>query len=186
MLLGGDELGRTQRGNNNAYCQDNELAWFDWSAVDEDLVDFTAGLIKLRRAHPGLRRRRFLRGRPGDDGLLDLGWFRPDGEPMEDDDWATGVLSVGAFFNGDAITERGRSGERLVDDSFYFCSNSYWEPETFHLPTGYGEGWEVAVDTGGWTVATTTRFQGGDAVAVGARSLVVLRRPPLATSVSPS
>lgn len=177
-------MGRTQRGNNNAYCQDNEISWFDWSAVDNDLVEFTAQLIRLRQAHPVLRRRRFLRGQPDGGGLLDLGWFQPDGEPMAGADWGSGVLSVGAFFNGDAIAERGPSGERLLDHSFYFCVNGYWGPETFRLPTGYGEGWEVVVDTGGWKVATTVRFKAGDTVAVGARSLVVLRRPPLTSTLA--
>ncbi len=179
MLVGGDEFGRTQQGNNNAYCQDSDISWFDWGPFDQDLATFTAGLIALRKQHPVLRRRRFLSGTAVDGGLPDLAWLRPDGQVMEPEDWGAGVLSVGAFFNGDAITERGTNGERLVDHSFFLCCNSYWAPETFHLPATFGDGWEVVVDTGAWTVATTGKLAGGDAVAVGARAMVVLRRPPI-------
>ena len=132
MLLGGDEFGRTQQGNNNAYCQDSEISWFDWSALDEDLCSFTAELIALRKAHPVLRRRRFLTGTETNGDLPDLAWFRPDGERMADADWGSGVLSIGAFFNGDAITERAMNGEEIVDSSFFFAINSYWEPGRVH------------------------------------------------------
>jgi glycogen operon protein len=179
MLLGGDEFGRTQQGNNNAYCQDSEISWFDWSAVDHDLLEFTTKLIALSKEHPVLRRRRFLTGHSVDGNLPDLGWFRPDGHEMSPNDWSAGTLSIGAFFNGDAISERGANGEQVVDQSFYFCCNSYWEPVDFVLPAGFGEHWEVVVDTGGWTVATTSRFHAGDHVSVTSRSMVVLRRPSL-------
>jgi glycogen operon protein len=177
MLLGGDEFGRTQQGNNNAYCQDSEISWFDWSEVDDDLLSFTTGLLALRKAHPVLRRRRFLTGTAVDGGLPDLAWFRPDGSPMEGGDWGSGVLSLGAFFNGDAITERAVNGEPIVDASFFLAVNSYWEAVGFVLPEGYGDGWEVVVDTSSINVATTGRLKGGDPVHVGARTMVVLRRP---------
>ena len=90
MLLGGDEFGRTQGGNNNAYCQDNEISWYDWEHLDAELLDFTSGLIALRRAHPVLRRRRWFQGRPV-RGSVDLGWSKPDGTEMSDDDWDAGL-----------------------------------------------------------------------------------------------
>ena len=94
MLLGGDEIGRTQHGNNNAYCQDNEISWFDWDSVDEELLAFTSRLIALRREHPVLRRRRWFQGLPI-RGLVDIGWFRPDGAEMGDDDWDAGYAKLG-------------------------------------------------------------------------------------------
>ena len=112
MLLGGDEIGRTQRGNNNAYCQDNEISWYDWERVDEDLLEFTRRLIALRREHPVFRRRRWFQGRPI-RGTVDIGWFRPDGTEMDDDDWDAGFAqSIGVFLNGDAITDRDERGQR--------------------------------------------------------------------------
>ncbi|HEX6597247.1 MAG TPA: glycogen debranching protein GlgX, partial [Acidimicrobiales bacterium] len=120
MMLGGDEMDRTQQGNNNAYCQDNELTWFDWDldAAAKELLDFTRRLIALRREHPVLRRRSFFQGRPihGTD-LADIGWFAPDGHEMTEREWLSGrVSALGMFVNGDEIAEPGPRGERLVDD----------------------------------------------------------------------
>ena len=116
MLLGGDEFGRTQQGNNNAYCQDNEISWFDWSARRRRPVLVHApSSSRCARPHPVLRRRRFLTGTATNGDLPDLAWFRPDGERMADADWGSGTLSIGAFFNGDAITERAMNGEEIVD-----------------------------------------------------------------------
>jgi glycogen operon protein len=111
MLLGGDEIGRTQHGNNNAYCQDNELSWYDWEHVDADLLDFTRHVIALRREHPTFRRRRWFPGRPI-RGALDIAWLRPDGTEMDDADWnAESSRSVGVLLDGAAIpaTTRGAS-----------------------------------------------------------------------------
>ncbi len=116
MLLGGDEAGRTQHGNNNAYCQDNETSWHDWDNVDEDLLEFTRRLIALRREHPVLRRRRWFQGLPI-RGSVDLGWFKPDGAEMGDDDWDAGFpSSVGLFLNGEAILDTAQAVGRVVED----------------------------------------------------------------------
>src|SRR6202140_3535554 len=118
MLLGGDELGRTQRGNNNAYCQDNELSWVDWSSIDEPLLAFTRWVIAFRRDHPAFRRRRFFQGRPI-RGTLDIGWFKPDGKSMTDKDWNVGYArSLGVFLNGKAIQGHDEHGRPITDDSF--------------------------------------------------------------------
>src|SRR6266516_4186293 len=149
MLLGGDESGRTQHGNNNAYCQDNEFSWYDWDSVDEDLLDFARRLIALRREHPVLRRRRWFQGLPI-RGSVDLGLFKPDGNEMGDDDWDTSrTSSVGLFLNGQAITDRDRRGQRVTDDSFLLLFNAYHEPIDWTLPKQWGELWEAVLDTSG-------------------------------------
>ena len=118
MLLGGDEIGRTQRGNNNAYCQGNEISWFDWEQADSELLAFTRCLIAIRREHYIFRRRRWFQGRPlRSAGVADIAWFRPDGTPMNDEDWQTGFArSLGVFLNGRGITGRDRRGTRHEDD----------------------------------------------------------------------
>src|SRR5207302_5254953 len=155
MLCGGDELGRTQRGNNNAYCQDNEVSWYDWDldADDEELLAFTRAMISLRRAHPVFRRRRFFQGRPihGSD-LADIGWFGVDGHEMTDEEWTAGgtVRALGMFLNGDEIGEPGPRGERFVDDGFLVLLNGDPEPVGFRLPHHkWATRFELIVDTSG-------------------------------------
>ncbi|NUN96826.1 MAG: glycogen debranching protein GlgX, partial [Candidatus Omnitrophica bacterium] len=152
MLLGGDEIGRTQRGNNNAYCQDNDDSWFDWrlGPGEEDLLEFTRGLTRLRREHPVFRRRRWFQGRPiHGSGVSDIAWFRPDGTEMGDDDWMAGfALSIAIFLNGDAIPDPDPRGERVVDDSFLLLVNAHSEPLQFTLPAAaWGERWCAVLDT---------------------------------------
>ncbi|MGW4422806.1 glycogen debranching protein GlgX [Streptosporangium sp. NPDC004631] len=151
MLSAGDELGRTQGGNNNAYCQDNEVSWVDWSLVNEEreLLDFVRSLSELRRGHPVLQRRRFFHGRKADDGTRDIVWLTPSGEEMSAADWHTGYAkSLTVFLNGDAITEPGARGERIVDDSFLLLINGHHEDMTFTLPDArYGTEWQVVMDT---------------------------------------
>src|SRR5205085_1563812 len=117
MLLGGDELGRTQQGNNNAYCQDNEISWFDWDLAPEQelLRDFSRRLVHLRRRHPVFRRRRFFQGQDiHGSGVGDIAWFRPDGSPMGDEDWNSGFAkSIAIFLNGQAIPDPDERGERV-------------------------------------------------------------------------
>ena len=134
MILAGDEMGRTQRGNNNAYCQDNEVSWVDWRDVDEALLAFTRRLIWFRRAHPVLLRRRWFQGRPHHgSGVSDIGWFKPDGLEMSEDEWAAGFSkSLGVFLNGRAIPSRGPRGERILDDSFYVIFNALPRAHDFH------------------------------------------------------
>lgn len=117
MLLGGDELGRTQGGNNNAYCQDNEVSWIDWGRTDEALLDFTRRLIRLRKDHPVLRRRRWFHGRSLREAP-DIAWLRPDGEEMSEQDWTSAeLLALGVFLNGKEIPTPDERGRRVVDDS---------------------------------------------------------------------
>jgi glycogen operon protein len=178
MLLGGDESGRTQRGNNNAYCQDNETSWYDWDRVDDDLLDFTRRLIALRREHPVLRRRRWFQGR-SIRGSVDLGWCKPDGDEMGDDDWDAGsASSVGLFLNGGAITDRDRRGQRVTDDSFLLLFNAHSDPIDWTLPKQWGGSWELVIDTE--TAGPDREGEILDSPATlpaAGRSVVVLRRP---------
>jgi isoamylase len=150
MLCGGDEIGRTQQGNNNAYCQDNELSWYDWERADTALLRFTQDLIKLRSEHPVFTRRRWFQGRPirGND-VSDIGWFTPGGTEMSDQDWQTGFAkSLGVFLNGSAIRMTDERGRHLVDDSFYVMFNAHSEAVEFVLPESkWGEQWTITLDT---------------------------------------
>jgi isoamylase len=181
MLLHGDELSRTQKGNNNVYCQDNELSWIDWETADAELLTFTRGLLALRRAHPLFRRRRFFHGHSvrGTD-LTDIGWFKPSGEPMADADWGDGLArSLGVFLNGEGIPSRDRRGQRIVDDSFFLVFNAFWEPIGFRLPPALAEGsWTRVIDT---ARPDPPRDDGEEVdpraeLPVDARSVQVLRR----------
>ncbi|MDX2696833.1 glycogen debranching protein GlgX [Streptomyces ipomoeae] len=186
MLSHGDELGRTQRGNNNAYCQDNEVSWIDWR-LDEwqhALLDFTRRLIALRAAHPVLRRRRFFRGDTAtraDQPLPDLVWLLPDAREMTDADWdRSDAHSLGVFLNGDAIAEPDPYGRPVVDDSFLLLLNGHWEPLPFRLPgTRYGERWTARIDTAVEPDADPdeSEYKAGAQVTVEARGLVLLSRP---------
>jgi isoamylase len=174
MLLGGDEIGRTQGGNNNAYCQDNEISWHDWEHADQDLLGFTARLIALRREHPVLRRRRYLQGHPM-HGCAEIGWCKPDGAEMSDDDWDAGFArSVGLFHNGQAIADRDRRGQQVTDDSLLLLFNAHHEPISWMLPKQWGQCWEPVLDTAG-THREGKLFKGGAALPVAGRSVVMLR-----------
>jgi glycogen operon protein len=175
MLLGGDEIGRTQRGNNNGYCQDNEISWYDWDHVDTDLLEFTRRLIALRRDHPVLRRRRWFQGR-SIRGSIDLGWCRPDGAEMSDDDWDAGSAgSVGLFLNGSAITDRDRRGQKVTDDSFLLLFNAHADAIDWTLPKQWGQWWELVTET-----ADPARegdvLESSTALQVTGRTVVVLCR----------
>ena len=152
MLVAGDEFGRTQAGNNNAYCQDNDLSWLNWSLAGEhqELLDFTRRLVRLRQAHPALQRRRFLHGRRvhGAD-IRDILWLRPDGQKMSDEDWGSGYArTVGMLLDGRAMTEWSESGELVSDDALLCLFNAYWEPIDFSLPEVSNiDHWDVLIDT---------------------------------------
>jgi glycogen operon protein len=154
MLLGGDELGRTQHGNNNAYCQDNEMSWYDWEHVDHELLAWTRQLIALRKQHPVFRRRRFFQGRPlrtraSTDTLPDIAWFKLDGTEMTDADWDVGYAkSLGVFLNGAAIPDPDSHGRPIVDDSFFLIFNGWDQEIDFTLPDSrWTASWAVVVDT---------------------------------------
>jgi isoamylase len=176
MILGGDELGRTQCGNNNAYCQDNEVSWFDWARQDADLLGFVTSLIRLRRDHPVFRRRRFFQGRRiQGEALTDIAWFKPDGDQMSADDWRNGYArSLAIFLNGDEIAAPDPRGRRLRDDSFFVLFNAHDQPLRFTLPRGpYGRRWLRILDT----ADPLPRFyRAGGQVPVTGRSLALLRK----------
>ena len=183
MLLHGDELGRTQNGNNNVYAQDNELAWVDWTRARDFqvLTEFVAQLSQLRREHPVFRRRRFFHGRPVTDGHVDdIGWFTPAGVSMSNDDWESGFAkSVTVFLNGEGIREPDARGEPVTDDSFFLLFNGHHEPIDFSLPDlGAGERWQVEVDTAAPMLgeAQDRTHKTGEIVPVEARSVLVLRK----------
>ncbi len=180
MIAHGDELGRTQGGNNNGYAQDNEITWIDWSSVDQPLIEFTSVLARLRREHPTFRRRRFFDGRPvrREEGapLPDIAWIRPDGSEMQPEDWDSGFgRAVGVFLNGDGIRERDRRGEEIHDRHFFVFFNASDEDIDFTVPTASASPrWEVIVDTAGGA-ADAPLVDPGGTVSVGGRALVVLR-----------
>jgi glycogen operon protein len=181
MICGGDEIGRTQRGNNNAYCQDNEVSWFDWDDADEQLFVFVSRVVRFRQQHPVFQRRRWFAGRAlrGAD-VAEIGWFKSDGQPMTDQDWQTGFArTLGVFLNGKAIPTPDARGEPVVDDSFYILFNAYWEPLRFTLPTcGWGDRWVKAIDTNNPIpdLREQKQHRAGEALEVEAHSMVVLRR----------
>jgi glycogen operon protein len=190
MILHGDELGRSQGGNNNVYCQDNETAWMHWDLEDwqQELLAFTRRVVALRRDHPVFRRRRFFVGETQlEDGttVAEIAWFRPDGTSMADADWAhEHARSMMVFFNGDAIPEPDRRGEKVVDDSFLVAFNAHHDTLTFTVPDEvYGDGWLVALDTADDQAGIVSVFDDattllpGVEVQVAGRSVVVLRRP---------
>jgi glycogen operon protein len=185
MLLAGDELGRTQQGSNNAYCQDNEISWVDWE-LDEDkeaLIEFTRAVIALRRDHPVFRRRKFFQGQAiHGSGVKDIGWFTPDGHEMDETHWrAPDISTLGVFLNGDELPERGPRGQRIADSSYLLLLNGGTEPALFTLP---GDPWakeyELVADTGLAYVrppgADAPSYLAGEELSMTSRSLAVLRR----------
>ena len=179
LMLGGDEMGRTQQGNNNAYCQDNEITWVDWSHVDADLYEFTSRLIRFRLDHPVFRRRRFLAGADASE----LQWYTPAGLPMEAAGWSDpNARCVTLYLDGTDAPDRGPDGTLLVDDDFIVMINSWWEPiECTVPPTRSGQSWVREIDTYDVrTINLTEPYVAGSSLTVGPRSLIVLRaRRPL-------
>ena len=174
MLLGGDELGRTQKGNNNAYCQDNELSWVDWASIDEPLLAFTRWVIAFRRDHPVFRRRRWFHGRPI-RGTVDIGWFKPDGQSMTDEDWdASHARSLGAFLNGKAIQTPDDRGRSITDDSFLLLFNAHIESVDWTIPAEYGKAWRLLLDTARLQPATDPLEMDG-LITTSAGSVLVLQ-----------
>jgi len=183
MILGGDEIGHTQHGNNNAYCQDDEITWLDW-CLDERkiaLVEFTQKLIQMRRDHPSLHRRKFYQGRAirGTEEK-DIVWLRPDGQEMSDEEWGLGwVRCLGLMLNGETIGEVDESGEPITDDTFLIMLNCHHEPIQFFVPKPHtGEQWEILIDTNDPALESNCRFAAtGSAIDLVPLSLVVCRLP---------
>ena len=184
MICGGDEIARTQRGNNNAYCQDNGISWYDWEHADMALHAFARDLIRVRSEHPVFQRRRWFQGRPirGQD-VSDIGWFTPGGTEMSEQDWNTGYAkSLGVFLNGNAIPTRDEHNRRMIDDSFYVMFNAHSDTVEFVLPESkWGEAWTIAFDTSETpehvNLDTVGRQLGaGEHLHIQAWSTVLLRR----------
>lgn len=181
MLLGGDELGRTQQGNNNPYCQDNEISWLDWDLQDKNaaLLDFTRQLVYFRWQHPIFRRRKWFQGQAiHGSGVNDIGWFNPDGSEMTEKQWHDGsAKAMSIFLNGEEIGTLGPRGEQIIDDSFLLFFNAHYETKEFILPPELQAlEWEVVIDTNEpHFVAGGNLYQGSKSMLLAARSLVVLR-----------
>src|SRR5215218_368901 len=181
MLLGGDEIARSQGGNNNAWCQDNEISWYEWGlrGHQAELYDFTQRLIALRREHPVFRRGKFLAGREqAGSGLPDVWWFRPDGRRMTQRDWDMQSHVLGVFLNGQEIADRTPRGEHIEDDSFLLMFNAGHEDVTFAIPTRrFGAEWTQELCTFEQSIEPgSDRFSARGGVAVGSRSMKLLRR----------
>jgi isoamylase len=189
MISGGDELGRTQGGNNNAYCQDNEVSWYDWREVDEEFLAWTQRLVAFRKDHPVFRRRRWFQGRHI-RGIDEMAWFRHDGVEMTDDDWENGFArSVGVFMNGDSIRATDLFGAPMIDDTFFVIVNASELDLPWTMPAEHwGQRWVVDLDTddvhAGTQRATPRHTTPGSVLDVASRSLMVLRRLPADTAAA--
>ena len=180
MLRAGDEIGHTQLGNNNAYCQDNEISWLDWENADQQLLEFTRRLVLFRKRHPLFRRRKWFQGRQlHGSGVREIGWFKPDGDEMSEDDWKIGFAkSLGVYLNGTSLNSPDAMGQPIADATFYLIFNAHRNPLGFILPAAeWGQRWMPVLDT-----YRTPYWRGGkihhagEPVRVEARSLLLLRR----------
>ncbi|MGM0632026.1 MAG: glycogen debranching protein GlgX [Pseudomonadota bacterium] len=178
MLLGGDEFGRSQAGNNNAYCQDNELSWFDWDNADDGLLAFTRQLIGFYREHPVFHRRRWFQGRPiHGASVSDIAWFTPDGQEMEEAHWGEeNARSLAVFLNGEVLAAPGPRGETITDTSFYLVFNAHHEFLNYRHPTSkWGRRWTRVFDTATGFAEEEQIVEAGDDFEVEARSIQVFR-----------
>jgi isoamylase len=181
MICHGDELGRTQGGNNNGYCQDNTITWIDWADADAGLLEFTRAVSALRANHPVFRRRRFFNGKPvgrrGEAGLPDIAWFTPEGAEMTDEDWGAGFAkSVAVFLNGHGIPDRDARGQPVLDDSFLLCFNAHYEPLEFVLPPAdFGTQWRTVLHSGAEDATASEELGAAQKLTVDAHTAVVLQ-----------
>ncbi len=181
MLLSGDELGKTQHGNNNAYCQDNELSWIDWANADEEFLLFTKKIIHFSKRHPAFNRRSWFKGRPiRGVGVEDIAWFLPEGLEMTEENWNQDFAkSLAVFLNGKGIHSVGPKGEKITDDSFYLIFNAFYASLMYVLPLDkFGNKWIKVLDTHeNYLEETGEVYKAGDAVVVEGRSIVILKNP---------
>ncbi|HXS36837.1 MAG TPA: glycogen debranching protein GlgX [Flavipsychrobacter sp.] len=181
MLLAGDEMGRTQNGNNNAYCQDNEISWLNWAKADKELLEFTKRLIHFRTAHPIFCRKRWFQGQAiRGTNTEDIAWFLPEGTEMTEENWNNSFAkSLAVFLNGNGIHSLNELGERIVDDSFYLIFNAHYGSVKYKLPDKkYGNSWTKVIDTSAAIMDEQKEtFSPGDEITVKSRSLVVLITP---------
>lgn len=181
MIVMGDEMGRSQFGNNNAYCQDNELSWLDWELCNSqsDLLNFTRELIHFRQAHPIFRRQRWFQGQAiHGSSVNDIAWFNPDGHDMTEEQWCNGYAkAISVFLNGSELPDRGPKGGRIRDSSFLLLFNAHWETLNFVLPTRLRQRkWSALINTKEPRfIDEKILFTGTKNVPVMGRSLVVLQ-----------
>jgi isoamylase len=183
MLVAGDECGRTQQGNNNAYCQDNKISWIDWQNIDEDLLEFTSRLIHFRLEHPVFCRKKWFQHKPiKGKGVTDIEWFLPEGEPMTEVHWtSTYAKSLGIFLSGEQLGAQTERGENIVDDSFFVVFNSDFEPVVFMLPNEkWGPTWIKLIDTyyGSFEPDGVMEVKAGDNIEIKERSIILLKQKP--------
>ena len=175
MLLAGDEISRTQKGNNNAYCQDNEISWLNWKKADKELLEFTRKLIHFRKSHPAFRRRRWFQGQPI-KGIEDIAWFLHDGNEMSEEHWNNDFAkTLGVFLFGKGLHAVGPKGEQIIDDSFYLIFNAHHEALTFVLPPEkFGKEWTKIIDTSTYKIEPQGQYKAQDEIEVMGRSIVLL------------
>jgi isoamylase len=178
MLLMGDEFGRTQFGNNNAYCQDNEISWVDWSKMDNDLLRFTRKIIRLTRNHPTFNRRRWFQGQLiKGEGVTDIAWMLPDGTEMEQKHWEEShAKSLAMYLHGKGIRSLDPQGRQIVDDTFYVIFNAHYEQVMYTLPDEkYGSSWIKLLDTNEPDYENHSKvFEPGENLILEGRSVVVM------------
>ncbi|WP_026904947.1 glycogen debranching protein GlgX [Pedobacter glucosidilyticus] len=178
MIVAGDEFGRTQQGNNNAYCQDNEISWLNWEKMDHELQQFTASLIRLRKEHPTFCRRKWFQGMPVKGvGLEDIAWFLPEGIEMDDEHWQHDFArSLAVYLNGKGIRSLNQQGEKIIDDDFYVMFNAHHDTIIYHLPPDkYSKKWLKVLDTSEAKFDEETVLQSEDEIPVKGRSVVLLK-----------
>jgi isoamylase len=178
MLQAGDELGRTQQGNNNAYCQDNTISWIAWEQADQDLIEFTSKLIHLRKEHPALSRKHWFKGRPvRRSGPGDIAWFQPGGDEMTEEHWKNDFAkSLAIYLDGDGLHTVDSQGRSIRDDSFYIIFNAHYDKVDYRIPDKkYGAEWERVFDTGNGSDKEEHHYIPGDIVPIGGRSVVILQ-----------
>jgi glycogen operon protein len=186
MLLAGDELGRTQGGNNNAYCQDNEISWVHWEEADVELMQFVRNIIHFRKNHPVFSRRRWFQGIPiKGTGVEDIAWFQPDGSEMTEENWSQDFAkSLGVFLNGKGVKTLGPRGEQVIDDSFYVIFNAYHDTLTYQLPAEkYGSIWNKVLDTSRSSIDEYGSYEAGQIIEVEGRTIVLLQCPIFQSSL---
>jgi isoamylase len=178
MIRAGDEIGHTQLGNNNAYCQDNQISWLNWENADQQLLEFTRRLVSFRKRHPVFRRRKWFQGRQlYGSGIREIGWFKPDGGEMSEDDWKMGFAkSLGVYLNGTSLTSPDAMGEAIIDATFYLIFNAHHHPLGFIVPGAeWGLQWTPVLDTyqtPSWRGGKS--YRAGEALRVEGRSLLLL------------
>lgn len=182
MLVAGDELSKTQNGNNNAYCQDNQISWINWQHADKEFLSFVQKLTHFQHAHPVFCRRRWFKGKPiHNSGVKDIAWFLPDGNAMSEENWNHDFAkSLGVFLNGKAIPSDGPKGEPVVDDNFYIVFNAYEGELPYVLPSEeFGSSWIKVIDTkkNFLNDKGDQSFAAGETITVQGRSVIVLKEP---------